>query len=272
MEETFMKRWLKIVFICIGVILIVAVGASAWLLNKALPIGAGFTAKYLCSSTFISQRNPEIVFREDFAPINPLFKNVDWRVDREEKSVSADYFGLFTTTAIYREGCGCSLVLGTSAEGFHKDMPLLGWSMSKSVTHALVGIQVRNRQLNIKLPAPVSEWQQEGDLRGKITIDQQLRMCDGLEFEEIYAPFRDVTYMLYDSYDYAAYAATKPSAVEPDTKWNYSSGTANIIACIVRQTAEKSQTKYYSLSFRPKSWYWSDSVPPPIVKPGIQTS
>ena len=31
-------------------------------------------------------------------------------------------------------------------------------------------------------------------------------MSDGLEFDEIYEPFRDVVYMLYDSYDYAAYA------------------------------------------------------------------
>ncbi|MCP4626516.1 MAG: serine hydrolase [bacterium] len=138
------------------------------------------------------------------------------------------------------------LVAEHYAEGFHKDMPLLGWSMSKSVTNALVGIQVRNRLLDIKRPAPVPEWQKEGDPRGKITLDQLLRMCDGLQFEEIYAPFRDVTYMLYDSYDYAAYAATKPAALEPDTKWNYSSGTANIIASIVRQKAEKSQPKYYS--------------------------
>jgi CubicO group peptidase (beta-lactamase class C family) len=328
--ENKMKRWIKFSLIGIIIFLFVTAGVAAWLLSKALPIGAGFTAKYLCSSTFISQRDPEIVFQEDVAPINPLFKHVDWRVEREKKSVSADYFGLFTTTAIYRDGCGCSLVIGTSAEqmrrqtffqlsgedgrrpahrqdlswpqgsqgpvdpmslgvdsvklqkaldkafaepdsarpkktraivviydgrlvaeqyaeGFHKDMQLLGWSMSKSVTNALVGIQVRNRLLDIKRPAPVPEWQKEGDPRREITLDQLLRMSDGLEFEEIYAPFRDVTYMLYDSYDYAAYAAAKPAAEEPDTKWNYSSGTANIIARIVRQAAEKkNQPQYYN--------------------------
>jgi CubicO group peptidase (beta-lactamase class C family) len=322
-----MKRGLKAGLIGIGVILIVVLGALAWFLSQALPVGAGYAAKYLCSSTFISKRNPEIVFQEDVAPLNPLFKPIDWQVDREQKSVSADYFGLFNATALYREGCGCSLVIGTTEEkmrrdvfyrqtpeevrparrndlpwpegsrgpvdpesldidpvklqkaldaafaepspdnprktravivvydgrlaaeryapGFHKDMPLLGWSMSKSVTNALVGIQVKAGQLDTMAPAQVKEWQPAGDPRRDITLDQLLRMSDGLEFEESYLPPDDTTRMLYESFDFAAYAAGKSLAAKPDTRWNYSSGTANIIARIVRRTAEKSHAHYY---------------------------
>jgi CubicO group peptidase (beta-lactamase class C family) len=328
MKGSVMKRWLKISLIVIGVVLMVIIGAAAWFLSQALPVGAGFTAKYLCSSTFISQRNPEIVYQEDIAPIDPLLRPVTWRVNDENKTVVADYFGLFNTTAIYREGCGCSLMIGTTeekmhqqtfykyatpgvqpgrrddlpwpegsrgpvgpttlgidakklkkaldaafaeprlnkpkktraiiivydgrlvaeryADGFHKDMPLLGWSMSKSVTNALVGIQTKNGLLDIKAPAPVTEWQNDGNPRRKITLDQLLRMSDGLEFEELYLPPDDTTRMLYESYDFAAYAAGKPMVAEPDAKWNYSSGTANIIARIVRQTAEKNYPEYYS--------------------------
>lgn len=323
-----MKRWLKIGLIGIGVALTVAIGALVWFLNNALPLGAGFAAKYLCSSTFISQRNPKIVFQEDVAPINPLSLAVDYQVNREQKSVTADSFGLFTTTAIYREGCGCSIVIGTTedkmrqqtfykqttednrpirrddlpwpegsqgpvdpasygidpiklnlaleaafaesgpdkpkktraiivvfdgrlvaeryAHGFHKDMPILGWSMSKSVTNALVGIQVKNRLLDIKAPAAVAEWQNDGNPRREITLDQLLRMSTGLEFEESYLPPDDTTRMLYESYDFAAYAANKPLEAKPDTQWNYSSGTANIIARIVRQAAEQNHPQYYS--------------------------
>jgi hypothetical protein len=304
--EPAMKRWLKISLIGMAVILIVVLGAFAWFLSKALPVGAGYTAKYLCSSTFISERNPEIVFQEDVAPLNPLFKPVDWQVNREQKSVSADYFGLFTATAIYREGCGCSLIIGTTEEkmrrqtfykqtaedvqparrddlpwpggsrgpedpaslgidpvklqkaldaafaepgpahprktravivvydgrlvaeryapGFHKNMPLLGWSMSKSVTNALVGIQVKNRQLDIKAPAPVAEWQQASDPRRAITLDQLLRMSAGLEFEERYLPPDDTTRMLYESYDFAAYAGGKT--------WNSNEFIANVLEAL----------------------------------------
>ncbi|MBT8363201.1 MAG: beta-lactamase family protein, partial [Deltaproteobacteria bacterium] len=323
-----MKRWLKVGSFGIGLLVITALGAFAWVLGNALPIGAGFAARYLCSSTFISQRNPEIVFQEDIAPINPLLKSVNWQVNHEKKSVSAAYFGLFTKTAIYREGCGCALVLGTTEEkmrqqtfykptaediqptrrndlswpkgslgpadpaslgidfaklknaldtafaepgpakpkktraiivvyegrmvaeryapGFHKDMPLLGWSMSKSVTNALVGIQVKNQVLDIKAPAPVIEWQNEDDFRREITLDQLLRMSSGLEFEELYLPPDDTTQMLYESYDFAAYAAGKPLETAPDAEWNYSSGSANIIARIVRQAAEKDYPDYYN--------------------------
>ena len=111
-----MKRWLKIGLIIIGGILIVTVAAAAWFFSKAAPIGAGFTAKYICSSTFISKRDPQIVFQEDVAPINPLFSAVGWQVNHDQKSVSADYFGLFNATAIYREGCGCSLIVGTTED------------------------------------------------------------------------------------------------------------------------------------------------------------
>ena len=108
------------------------------------------------------------------------------------------------------------LIAERYAPGFNKDMPLLGWSMSKSVTNALVGILVRQKRLDIMQPAPVPEWQKEDDDRKKITLDQLLRMSSGLKFEEKYAPLKDATDMLFGSYDFAAFAAAKPLQTEPD--------------------------------------------------------
>ena len=326
-----MTRKVKISLIGVPVILIAAAITFGWLFSKAVPIGTGFVAKYLCSSTFISNRNPEVVFQEDVSPVNPLAKIVDYTIDHQQKSVTSDSFGLFALTAIYREGCGCSLVIGTTAEkmrtqkliepgfkerrpkhrtnlpwpigdqgptdptgmgidkqglekaldaafsesgpeksrktravivvydgqlvaeryapGFNKDMPLLGWSMSKSVTNALVGILVRQKRLDIMQPAPVPEWQNEDDERKKITLDQLLRMSSGLKFGEVYAPLYDATRMLFGSYDFAAYAAAKPLEIEPDGKWHYSSGTANIVARIVRQTVINEYEYYYSFIY-----------------------
>jgi CubicO group peptidase (beta-lactamase class C family) len=137
------------------------------------------------------------------------------------------------------------LVGESYAPGFDKSTSLLGWSMSKSVTNALVGILVRQGKLRVKEPAPVPEWQKEGDPRKKITLDHLLRMSSGLKFDETYEPLHDVTDMLYRSYDFAAYAAAKPLETDPEGKWVYSSGTANIIARVVRQTAEKDYPRYY---------------------------
>ena len=71
---------------------------------------------------------------------------------------------------------------------FFSSTPMLGWSMSKSVTNVLVGLLVKEGKLDIHKPAQVEAWKKAGDPRGKITLDQLLRMSSGLEFEEVYGP------------------------------------------------------------------------------------
>jgi len=119
-------------------------------------------------------------------------------------------------------------------QGYTPSMPILGWSMTKSVTNALTGILVRQKRLDIMKPAPVAAWRKPGDPRGKITPDQLLRMSAGLDFVEIYGPHQDVTDMLYGARSMSDYAAAKSLRAEPDHEWYYSSGTANIVARIIR--------------------------------------
>ena len=326
-----MQRWVKVSLWIVGIIIITVGIAAGWFFNRVGPIGSGYVARYICSSTFISGRDPAVVFEEDLKPVNPLAGYVSYAIDRDEKSVTGRMYGLSKVKAFYREGCGCALVIGTTEEemrtqklappgfsqqrprhredlpwpagsapadigaiegidmgrlakavdmafaepgrdnlrktravvvvydgnliaeryapGFHKDMPLLGWSMSKSVTNALVGILVKQGSLDIMQPAPVPEWQQADDPRNKITTDQLLRMSSGLAFEEVYAPLADATDMFYDSYDFAAFAAAKPLEAEPGSKWYYSSGTANIVARIVRQIVEDEYEYYYQFLY-----------------------
>ena len=109
------------------------------------------------------------------------------------------------------------------------------WSMAKSITHALVGILVRQGKLDIDQPAPVPEW--AGDARESITLDQLLRMSSGLAFNEDYVDGQasDVIPMLQfeGRHDTGAFAATKPLVHGPGAVWSYSSGTTNIICRIV---------------------------------------
>jgi CubicO group peptidase (beta-lactamase class C family) len=111
---------------------------------------------------------------------------------------------------------------------------LISWSMAKSVTHALVGLLVGDRLLDVEGPAAVADW--SGDPRAAITIQHLLNMRDGLDFTEDYveAGSSDVIEMLFGSgvHDHAAYAASRPLAHTPGAVCNYSSGTTNIIARI----------------------------------------
>ena len=123
------------------------------------------------------------------------------------------------------------------APGFDQDMPLPGWSMAKGVVNALVGILVGQGKLDLDAPVPVPEWQMNGDPRREITLDQLMRMKSGLEFSEKASnPFSDVTRMLFTTPDAAAYAANKPLVAKPGTRWNYASGTTNLVSRIIRHT------------------------------------
>ncbi len=123
------------------------------------------------------------------------------------------------------------------ASGINKETRLISWSVAKSINSALVGILVGQGKLNINDPAPVPEWRSSDDPRHDITTDMLLRMSSGLEWYEAYAdhPVSDVNLMLFTKPDMAAFAAAKPLAAVPGTKWEYSTGTALIISRIIRQ-------------------------------------
>lgn len=111
--------------------------------------------------------------------------------------------------------------------------PLLGWSMTKSVTNAMVGLLVKAGKINIYQPAPIDEW--KNDERKAITTDQLLRMSSGLSFEENYAKPSDATRMLFCKKGAGVYALASKLANEPDQAWYYSSGTSNILQEIIRR-------------------------------------
>jgi len=121
------------------------------------------------------------------------------------------------------------------AEGFTKDTPQIGWSMTKSVVNALVGILVGKGTMALDAPLPIDAWP-AGDPRRAITLDQFLRMSSGLDFDEDSAnPRGGVLFMLLRAPDVPAYAATSPLAAAPRTRWRYSSATTNVISGAMRR-------------------------------------
>jgi CubicO group peptidase (beta-lactamase class C family) len=121
------------------------------------------------------------------------------------------------------------------APGFTPETPLIGWSMTKTMINALVGILVKQGRVAVERPVPVPEWQDAADPRRAITLDHLLRMSSGLEFDESpWNPVSDVTVMLLGRPDAGLYAARKRLVAPPGTVWRYSSGTTNIISRAIR--------------------------------------
>jgi len=119
---------------------------------------------------------------------------------------------------------------------------LLSWSMAKSILHSAIGVLVGDSALELDAAAPVPAWQTDpDDPRRAITLEHLLTMRDGLAFAEDYvdAGVSDVIEMLFGSGkdDVAAYAEARPARHEPDTVFNYSSGTSNIVAAIAGRAA-----------------------------------
>jgi CubicO group peptidase (beta-lactamase class C family) len=132
------------------------------------------------------------------------------------------------------------------AEGVTRDSRLMGWSMTKSITNALVGILVKQGKLDVNASAPVPEWQ--NDERKAITLNNLLQASSGLKWSETYfTPWADFHTMFIRSDDKAAYAASRPLEHEPGTFFQYSSGTTNIISRLIRQTLSDEQ--YYRFPY-----------------------
>lgn len=120
------------------------------------------------------------------------------------------------------------------AEGFNRDSRMMGWSMTKSVTNAMVGVLVKEGKLKTEDPAPVPEWQ--NDERKSITLNDLLHASSGLAWNESYFnPASDFHQMFIHRDDKGAYAASRPLESQPGTVFEYSSGSTNIISRIIRQ-------------------------------------
>ena len=118
------------------------------------------------------------------------------------------------------------------ARGFSERSKILGWSMTKSLSATYFGILQKQGKIDIMKPAPIAEW--KNDERSKITINDLLHMNSGLEWDEDYGKISDVTQMLFQAVDMTKSQAEKKLKYQPNTHWNYSSGTTNLLSGILR--------------------------------------
>ena len=135
------------------------------------------------------------------------------------------------------------------------DTPLTGWSATKSVTNALIGILVRQGRLNVDAPAPIEAWADPRDPRRAITIDQLLRMTSGLDMGQsltasLATAFDPTAQMVFVDADTAAIAERAELAHAPGTAWNYTNANTQLLARIVRDQAGGSAQATYAFAHR----------------------
>ncbi|MGB0836655.1 MAG: serine hydrolase domain-containing protein [Flavobacteriaceae bacterium] len=124
-------------------------------------------------------------------------------------------------------------------EPFNQSTKILGWSMNKSIQSTLMGILIDQQGFDIYAPAPIEEW--KDDERFQITTHNLLQMNSGLSWEEDYNTISDVTRMLFLDSDMTQSQTLQKLAHTPNTHWNYSSGTTNVLSGITRKQFETHQ-------------------------------
>lgn len=108
-----MRRLYRLAAWTLSVLALVLLVGASWLIVSPpalLSVGSGYAAKIVCSSVFISGRDPDQVLAEDVqAPGHPLLKLMRQDVDTKEKTVTTHLLGLFAPGyAAWHEGFGCS--------------------------------------------------------------------------------------------------------------------------------------------------------------------
>ncbi|MCG8580889.1 MAG: beta-lactamase family protein [Bacteroidales bacterium] len=161
--------------------------------------------------------------------------------DGLKRFVDEQFISTSRAVVIVKDG---QLILEKYADGIDEQTPLLGWSMTKTLTAALTGILVKEGQLDVDQKALIDHWQD--DERNLITLNNLLQMSSGLTWNEDYSKtsLSDVSEMLYIKSDMFQYASSPKLASQPDSVWQYSSGTTNIISGLLRQCFDDYQSYY----------------------------
>jgi CubicO group peptidase (beta-lactamase class C family) len=122
------------------------------------------------------------------------------------------------------------------ASGYSAETPLMGYSVSKSVINALMGILVRQGKLSMAQAAPIAAWSSPTDPRHAITIDELLRMTSGLAIVESDSGLDPVSRMLFLERDMASFAERSKLEAAPGSRWKYTSGNTLILSRIIRDS------------------------------------
>ena len=135
---------------------------------------------------------------------------------------------------------GGRLIAERYAPGYGPGTPLLGWSMTKTLTALTLGYQLQRSAGGdtVDVARAVGRdhlfplvWTDSA--RQAITVADLLHMNSGLAWNEAYGSLSDATIMLHEHADMAAYARAAPAVAPAGEVWNYSSGTTNILAGLI---------------------------------------
>ena len=178
---------------------------------------------------------PDIAGGETVEPGQPALKQA---LDRTFAENAAPPYRNTKAVVVVHDG---RVIAERYAPGYGIDTQVMGWSATKSVTNALIGILVRQGKLAVEGPAPIAAWSDPRDPRHAIAIDNLLRMNSGLDIgDSLTASFTTAfdpsAHMVFGVRDMAAFAEKAPLQATPGTRWTYTNGNTILLSRIIRDS------------------------------------
>ena len=151
--------------------------------------------------------------------------------------------GTFAIAIAYKN----QLIAEKFQTGFSDKNLFLSWSMGKSITQALVGIMVKQGQLDIYKPTDIDNWKNTD--KQNISINNLMQMTSGLKWNENYGNRSDVTlmpvsYTHLDVYKRQAYTAVDKAEDDQELCYKINKDAVKNIA----EVALKNQLKVIHIS------------------------
>lgn len=173
----------------------------------------------------------EIAGPEIVAPSDPVLRAA---LDHAFEEPAEPPFRRTKAVVVVHDG---KVIAERYAAGIGVETPLLGFSMTKSVVNALIGILTQQGHISPSFPAPIPEWRGANDPRREIEVEHLLRMTTGLALDETNSGFDPSSQMVYLRDDMAGSVVNAAVIAPPGTRWAYSSATTQLLARIVRDAA-----------------------------------
>ncbi|MBN1221688.1 MAG: serine hydrolase [Candidatus Aminicenantes bacterium] len=186
----------------------------------------------------------------DMLPDEPLPEEID--VQKVTAAVDAAFSPPEGMTAAFVVTWKGRIIGERYREGIDMHTPLESWSMGKSITATLMGILIQQGVYDLWQPAPVPEWQGEGDPRAEIRIADIMRMSSGLRFRAPQDPdfdpalgYPDHLYVYTGCVNSFEWAATRPQQWPPNTVGRYRNSDPVLINYLIRLAVEGRGENYH---------------------------
>ncbi len=191
----------------------------------------------------------------DAVPNTPLAEGVD--AAKVAEAVDAAFDPPEGMTAAFVVTHRGRIIGERYGDGIDLHTPLESWSMGKSLTATLMGVLIQQGVYDLWQPAPVPEWQTEGDPRQAIRIADILRMSSGVRFRGVADPdldpalgYPDHLYVYTGTVNSFEWAATRPQQWPPNTIGRYRNSDPVLTNYLVRLGVEGRGDDYLSFPQR----------------------